>query len=331
MKLIKLNSFTPHVNLATEEYFLKYAVNYLNDDILIIWKNKNTVVVGCNQNTINEINLLYVNLHNISVVRRITGGGTVFHDDGNINFSFIKRNARKKFNFHDCLSIIIEFLNTHNINAVFSGKNDLVVDQKKISGSAVTFFENDYLIHGTLLFDIDVEKLANCLNVDQKKITSKGIASIKSRIANIKDFLCEKMDVDTFEKQFLKWLEKKYDTQFEYLDLSQNLKVSELVAIKYLNYEYTFGKNYFCNFKNSIKLPNSLLSVNINIDDGNIKDIYFFSDAIFESDLFFIKNKLLHQKYDIDTIKMIFNNLNLNDYYLELTIDKLIDLLFNNM
>lgn len=331
MKIIKLlNDENPYINLASEEFLLKYNKDLLNEDLFIVWKNKNTIVIGNSQNAYSEINLMYVNDNNINVVRRITGGGAVYHDEGNINFTFIKRNKRKEFKYQECLNEIIEFLNSLNIKASFSGRNDIVVDNKKVSGTAVTFYQNDYLIHGTLLFDVNVEVLVNCLTVDKNKLVSKGIESVKSRVANLKDYLDDCYDANLFEYDLIRFFEKKYQTDCLYISYKDNPIVKLNTIDKFTKYDYIFGKNYEFNFKNSIKLQHSLLSVNLFIENGFIYNLKFYTDSLEDHKLNMLERYFTNTRYSIDNIKNILNHIDLKEYFSELDNNNLIELLFKN-
>lgn len=331
MKIIRLlNDNNPYINLASEEFLLKEKKDLLDEDLFLIWKNSNTIVIGNSQNALSEINLLYVNENNIKVSRRMTGGGAVYHDFGNINFTFIKRKQRPMFDFKVCLSEIIEFLNSLNLNATYSGRNDILIGDKKISGTAVHFYENDYLIHGTLLYDVDIDILINCLNVNKEKLASKGIESIKSRVDNIKNHLLSKPSVVEFENMLISYFENKYNEKVIYMDLKNDLRVLDLTLNKYAKYDYIFGKNYDFNFKNTLKLSASILTVNINIDSGFIKDIHFYTDALYDSKLNILETIFKNTKYTIQSVKTILESLEINYYYQELNNDLFIKLLFNN-
>lgn len=331
MKIIKLlNDENPYINLASEEFLLKYEKDLLCEDLFIIWKNKNTIVIGNTQNAYSEINLMYVNQHNIKVVRRLSGGGAVYHDKNNINFTYIKRNKRKEFSFQECLNIIIEFLNTLGINASCSGRNDILVNGKKISGNAVTFYQNDYLLHGTLMFDIDIEVLVESLHVDKNKLISKGIESVKSRVMNIKELLFDPIDVIYFEKLLIDFLEKKYNTQTIYKSFKDNPIVNQLTIEKYMDYKYVFGKNYEFNFKNSVKLGSALLSVEIFIDQATIKEIHFYTDALYEHKIKDLEKYFTNVRYDINHISKMIEIINLKNYMHELENNSFIELLFKN-
>jgi len=166
----------------------------------MLWQNDNTIVVGRNQNTLSEINYDYVKENNISVVRRMSGGGAVFHDLGNINFTFILNSGNDFSNYKKFTQPIIDFLKTLGADASLSGRNDLVIGDKKISGNAQYMYKNRILHHGTLLYNSEENKLASSLRVSGDKIQSKGIKSVRSRITNIHDHIT----VPLTAKEFIK-------------------------------------------------------------------------------------------------------------------------------
>ncbi|MGI5985055.1 MAG: lipoate--protein ligase [Clostridiales bacterium] len=182
-KIYESNSTDPYFNLALEEYLFRIAKP--EDRLLYLWQNGNTVVIGRNQNPWKECNLDELEKADAKLVRRLSGGGAVYHDLGNLNFTFIscfKENA-----VGENIEMIIRVLRTYGIEASFNGKNDIQAGQFKFSGNAY-FEENNILCHhGTLLIDTDVGKMAKMLTVSPRKLESKGVDSVKSRIINLKE------------------------------------------------------------------------------------------------------------------------------------------------
>lgn len=324
MKLYKLISNEPYINLATEEYFFKQT----NDDIILIWQNDNAIIIGRNQNAYSEINNIYAEENNIKIVRRITGGGAVYHDMGNVNFTFISRNSAKSFSMSKSLADIIEFLHSLNIDAKFSGRNDIMFAGKKISGVASTIFNNDVLIHGTLLYNLNIEKLINSLNVDKLKIDSKGIDSIKSRVTNISEVL--NFTLDEFKNKLVMFLEEKYKIKSIVFDAINNEFINNETETKFRTYDWNFGKNFDFNFENKLKNEHGVYHVQIKIDEGKIKGIKLFTDSLMNENFHIFESLFINQKYEIQTVKSILSKN--KDILLNLKLKSifLLNLLFKN-
>lgn len=231
-------SIDPYYNLALEEYLL---INYTEGNIVMLWQNDNTIVIGRHQNALEEINRQYVEEHNIKVVRRNTGGGAVYHDLGNLNYSIItdyaetKENLLKKFS-----EALIETLKQLKIESYFSGRNDVMIEEKKISGTAQKIYKNRILHHGCILFDSDLDKIAACLHVNPEKFRTKSVKSVRSRVGNILDFMESPMTL----QQFWQILERKIVREDEYsvLEISKEMKrdVYQLVESKYATEAWTY-------------------------------------------------------------------------------------------
>lgn len=302
MKLYKLISKDPYINLATEEYFFKQT----NDNVILIWQNDNAIIIGRNQNAYSEINNIYAEEHNIKIVRRITGGGAVYHDMGNVNFTFISRNNANNFSIPKFLTDIIDFLHSLNIDAKFSGRNDIVLGGKKISGVASTILNNDVLIHGTLLYNSNIDNLMNSLNVDKLKIDSKGIESVKSRVTNICEVL--NLTLDEFIHKLLVFLELKYKIKTIDFDVTNNEFINHESENKFKTYNWNFGKNFEFNFENKLKNEHGVYHVQIKVDDGIIKKMKLFTDSLLNQDFEIFENLFINQKYEIKTVKLILSN-----------------------
>lgn len=206
MKLYVLKTHDPYYNLALEEYLFSET----DDDIFMLWQNEPCVVIGKNQNAFAEINIDKAREKGIKIVRRITGGGAVYHDLGNVNYTFISsKNEEKGIDFAFFTHPIIEALFSLGVSAELSGRNDLLVDGKKFSGNAQHSSDNRTLHHGTLLYDSDLSVLSSVLNVDKEKIQSKGIKSTRSRVINLSDIVSG-CGVDGFIELIASFVEKKY-------------------------------------------------------------------------------------------------------------------------
>ena len=240
MLLIYNEITNPYFNLAMEEYLLK---NF-NEDMFILWRNENAVIVGKNQNTLSEINLDYIKEHSIPVVRRQSGGGAVFHDLGNINFTFIANNNDSFSDFKRFTTPIIDLLKTLDINAEFSGRNDLLIDGCKFSGNAQYNYKDRVMHHGTLLFSSQIADLSNALKVKPIKFEGKGVKSVKSRVTNISDHLKEPLTVLEFKDLIMNYLEK-INTDNKHYTLSELdiENINKLVEEKYSTWDWYFGNS----------------------------------------------------------------------------------------
>ena len=195
MKLIILDGKDPYRNLAIEEYLFLNS----DDDVFMLWQNDRTVVIGKNQNAYAEVNTEFVLNNGIKIARRITGGGAVYHDLGNVNYTFISVDgSRKSMDFKSFTEPIIEALSSLGVVCELSGRNDLTVNGRKISGNAQYSQGGRVLHHGTLLFKSDVDVIVSALNVDEEKIATKAIKSVRSRVANISDYTSNATNTDEF-------------------------------------------------------------------------------------------------------------------------------------
>ena len=313
MLLIYNEKTNPYFNLAMEEYLLK---NF-NEDMFILWRNDKSVIVGKNQNTLSEINLEYIKENSIPVVRRQSGGGAVFHDLGNINFTFISNNNESFNDFKKFTTPIIELLKTLDINSEFSGRNDLLIDGCKFSGNAQYNYKNKVMHHGTLLFSSQISDLSNALKAKPLKFEGKGVKSVKARVTNISDHLKEPMDVLEFKDLIMNYLSKT-NTNNKYYSLSKLdiENINKLVEEKYSTWDWNFGHSPKYSLYNELKYPGGTVEFNLNVDKGIIKDIKFFGDFFGKCDISHIENLLSNTKHEEESIKNILNSIDINNYFL---------------
>lgn len=299
MKFLILTSKNPYLNLAIEEYLFSET----DDEVFMLWQNEPTVVIGKNQNAYAEINMNYVRENNIHIARRITGGGAVYHDFGNINYTFISNNRSNGIDFMYFTKPIIEALEKLNINAKLSGRNDLLVNEKKISGNAQFNKGHRVLHHGTLLFDTNLDVLCEVLKVDEEKIKSKAIKSVRSRVRNLKSLINDEMNSDDFINVISYHIINKYNpTVIEAPDCE---KINSLAKRNASN-EWLFPKNNFIADYTVIKKKKydfGLLEMNINMSDEKIIDIKISGDFFGGKDISDIERMLKNSSLSkLDTI-----------------------------
>ena len=322
MLLINNTSTNAYFNLAMEEYFLKNTT----EDVFMLWRNESAIIVGKNQNTLSEINYEYVKENNIKVVRRQSGGGAVFHDLGNINFTFISCNDNSFSDFKRFTMPIIECLEDLNIHAEFSGRNDLLIDNQKFSGNAQYNYKNKVMHHGTLLFSSQINDLSSALKVKPSKFEGKGVKSVKSRVTNISNHLKKSMTVLEFKDYLMNFINNK-DENNHFYELSDHdiNEINKLVDEKYSTWHWNFGHSPKYSLNNEVKYPGGNIEFSLNVDKGIINEIKFFGDFFFNKDVSNIEDLLKNVMHNESSIKSTLNNIDINDYFLNCNIDILVD------
>ncbi|WP_286680839.1 lipoate--protein ligase [Tepidanaerobacter sp. EBM-49] len=329
MLYIKNESNDPYFNMALDEY----AVSSLDpsEDYFYFYQNKPAVIIGRNQNTIEEVNREYVNENNIIVVRRMSGGGAVYHDLGNVNFSFVVDYKPEDFNnIERFAKAIVKALEKLGINAEFSGRNDITIDGKKISGNAQYITKGRILHHGTLLFDSDLTVLSKALNVKPEKILSKGVKSVKSRVTNIKEYLKDDISIPTFKEMLLKYVFEVEGSELnEYILTPEDMKnITKLRDEKYATWEWNFGNAPEFDLVRSHRFDGGEIQVRMNVRDGIITDIKFFGDFMSVRDISEVEKQLKGQKFKNDAIKAALSKLNLKDYFGSISLEEIASLFY---
>ena len=283
--LFLTHDFTdPYFNLASEEYLLKHKT----ENFIYIWRNAPAVIVGVNQNALSEINSDYTEKHGVKVVRRLTGGGAVYHDLNNVCYTVISEN-KGEYNYGKFTEPVIEYLNSLGVKAEFSGRNDITVDGKKISGTAHTVSGGRIMHHGTLLFNTDMDALAGALKPNKLKTESKGIKSVRARVGNISEYL-PSVDVSEFMRGLTAYFRKTCE---EYsLTESDIFEINKLVREKYSKYEWNIGrspkgKNLF-----EHKFPFGIFSFSFDTVDGKVENAKIFGDFFSGKDINVFANSL---------------------------------------
>ena len=309
MLAIKLETTDPHYNLAAEEYFLKNK----DEDCFILWQNAPAIIVGKNQNTLSQINYEKTKQLNIPVVRRMSGGGCVYHDLGNVNYTFIVEGGQDDFlNFQKFTDPVIKTLNKMGVPACLSGRNDLLVEGKKFSGNAQYVYKNRVLHHGTLMFDMDISVLGEVLNVNPEKIASKGIDSVKSRVTNLKDYL----PADYMLAQFIDDVLGSVENKTLYTLSDQDLfAIEKLKTEKYDTWEWNFGYSPKYSFTKQSYLPCGMVEIGLEIVDGIIKQVSIQGDFFGRRDIAQFAQMLVGKQHNEGQIGTVLDSVTLSDYF----------------
>lgn len=320
------DSQEPYFNMACEEYFFK---NF-KDDIFMLWRNNNAIVVGKHQNTLAEINLEYVKEKGIKVVRRLSGGGAVFHDLGNLNFTFIMNGENEKVvDFKKYTQPIIDILRKIGVDAKLEGRNDLTIDGKKFSGNAVHVIKNRLIQHGTLLFESIVDDLTQSLKVNPLKFKDKAVKSVRSRVTNINEHLNEPISLDKFTDMIMDHIMEIYP-ESEIYEITDNDKqaIQKLADEKYSTWEWNFGYQAKYNFEKLIKTKGGHIEVHLDVQDGNIENAKIFGDFFNTKDVKEIEEALIGVRHEESKIIEVLEKYNLEEYFANVSVDEFLNALF---
>ena len=323
MFYLENNCNNPYYNLALEEHILR-ASNKL--PLFFIWINSPSVIIGRFQNTIQEINLSYANDNFINVVRRNSGGGAVYHDLGNINYSFIaplKQNNISDFSF--MMEPVVNTLKKFGLAPEISGRNDMLISGRKFSGTAQHVFRNRLLHHGTILFDSDIDVLQMVLNVNQDKFISKGYKSVKSRVTNLKEHLPYNVTID----EFMFALRDATKGNKTVLTTEDHHAIDKLVIEKYKTWEWNWGISPQYTEKRTKRFSWGNIEALLKIINGQITDCFFIGD-FFGYNIDEFRNFIKGTPYNILNIENIIFQININEYFVGASRKDIIDLLIDS-
>ncbi|MBH9966465.1 lipoate--protein ligase [Rossellomorea oryzaecorticis] len=317
----------PRINLAIEEYALKNLD--INESYLLFYINEPSIIIGKNQNTIEEINTEYVEKEGLHVVRRLSGGGAVYHDLGNLNFSFITKDDGESFhNFKKFTEPVVKALNKLGVNAELSGRNDLMAEGRKISGNAQFSTKGRMFSHGTLLFDSEMENVVSALKVKKDKIESKGIKSIRSRVANISEFLSEKMTIEEFRSTLLDYIFDGSDVE-EYVLTEEDWKnINELSKERYQNWDWNYGKSPKFNLQHSHRFPVGGIDVRLEVNKGVIENCKIYGDFFGVGNVEDVEEKLTGTRYERKEIAQALEGIEIQHYFGKITKEEFVDLVY---
>ncbi|WP_421384103.1 lipoate--protein ligase [Bacillus salacetis] len=328
MKFIDNKGITdPRINLAIEEYALKNLD--INETYLLFYINEPSIIIGKNQNTIEEINTEYVEAQKLHVVRRLSGGGAVYHDLGNLNFSFITKDDGESFhNFQKFTEPVIKALKKLGVNAELSGRNDIEAEGRKISGNAQFSTKGRMFSHGTLLFDSEIENVVSALKVRKDKIESKGIKSIRSRVANIAEFLEEKISITEFRSMLLRYIFDENEVE-EYVLTEEDWKnINELSQQRYQNWEWNYGRSPKFNLQHSHRFPVGSIDIRLEVNKGVIENCKIYGDFFGVGDVSDIENKLIGLKYEKAEVEHALEAVEIQHYFGNVTKEDIVNLVY---
>ncbi|HGC7304535.1 TPA: lipoate--protein ligase [Streptococcus agalactiae] len=319
MKYIVNTSNDPAYNVALEAYAFQKLTDI--DEIFILWINEPAIIIGRHQNTIQEINKEFIDKNGIHVVRRLSGGGAVYHDLNNLNYTIISNNTQKgAFDFQTFSKPVIDTLAKLGVKAEFTGRNDLEINGQKFAGNAQAYYKGRMMHHGCLLFDVDMSVLGQALKVSKDKIESKGIKSVRARVTNIVDHLSDKITVQEFSDAILAQMKEEYPEMDEYV--LSDAELSEIQAMRdnqFATWDWTYGKAPEYTIERGVRYPAGKITTYANVENSTIKSVKIFGDFFGVKPVDDIEKMLEGVRYDYKDVLAALKTVDTSQYFSRMT------------
>ncbi|HEN9855302.1 TPA: lipoate--protein ligase [Streptococcus agalactiae] len=319
MKYIVNTSNDPAYNVALEAYAFQKLTDI--DEIFILWINEPAIIIGRHQNTIQEINKEFIDKNGIHVVRRLSGGGAVYHDLNNLNYTIISNNTQEgAFDFQTFSKPVIDTLAKLGVKAEFTGRNDLEINGQKFAGNAQAYYKGRMMHHGCLLFDVDMSVLGQALKVSKDKIESKGIKSVRARVTNIVDHLSDKITVQEFSDAILAQMKEEYPEMDEYV--LSDAELSEIQAMRdnqFATWDWTYGKAPEYTIERGVRYPAGKITTYANVGNSTIKSVKIFGDFFGVKPVDDIEKMLEGVRYDYKDVLAALKTVDTSQYFSRMT------------
>lgn len=327
MRFLKNNSTDPYFNMAFDEYCLESLP--VDEPVFYLWQNRPSVILGYNQEVNTEVNLDYLQEKDIALVRRVTGGGAVYHDLGNLNYTIVGRSEDLERDYPQYAGMMMMALQSLGVPATLSGRNDILVEGGKVSGFAKRVCKDRLMVHGTLMFQVDVEVLSRVLNPSATKLQSKGIASVRSRVANLCEYLPEISTVQEFRRRLEEILSNRY-TDAEYrLSETELAHIRCLREEKFARWEWIYGRSPKATLVHSARLACGMVEVNLEIHENRIVTCRFGGDFIGNLPVTDMEFALKGVPYERTVVRDVLLSLKVGQYFDGVGVKELLTLFFS--
>ena len=326
MRYLKNLHTDPHYNMAFDEYCLESLP--VDEPVFYLWQNKPSVIVGFNQEVNTEVNLDYLDQQGITLARRVTGGGAVYHDLGNLNYTIVGRSEDLERDYPEYASLMMKALQALGVPATISGRNDILVEGKKVSGFAKRVCRNRLMVHGTLMYQVDVDVLTNVLNTSHSKLQSKGIASVRSRVANLSDYLPELADIQSFKNRLEDILSNHYADEEYQLSEEDMANIQSLADEKFSTWEWNYGRSPKATLVHTARLACGTVAIHLTLAENRIATCRFGGDFLGNLPTSEVEAALTGVPYEKNEIRKCLSKIEISRYFDRVSVDDLLEMMF---
>lgn len=326
MRYLKNPSTNPYYNMAFDEYCLESLP--IDEPVFFLWQNKPAVIVGYNQEVNTEVNLDYLKEKGIDLVRRVTGGGAVYHDLENLNYTIVGRSEDLEHDYPEYAALMMKALQALGVPATLSGRNDILVDGKKVSGFAKRVCKNRLMVHGTLMYNVDVDVLTHVLNPSTTKLQSKGIASVRSRVTNLCNYLPELSDIQAFKNRLEEILSNNYSDAEYKLSETDLAHIQQLTDEKFATWEWNYGRSPKATLVHSARLACGTVEIHLTLAENRIASCRFGGDFLGNLPASDVEKALTGIPYEINEIRKCLSKLEISRYFDRVSADNLLEMMF---
>ena len=326
MRYLKNPSTNPYYNMAFDEYCLESLP--IDEPVFFLWQNKPAVIVGYNQEVNTEVNLDYLKEKGIDLVRRVTGGGAVYHDLENLNYTIVGRSEDLERDYPEYAALMMKALQALGVPATLSGRNDILVDGKKVSGFAKRVCKNRLMVHGTLMYNVDVDVLTHVLNPSKTKLQSKGIASVRSRVTNLCNYLPELSDIQAFKNRLEEILSNNYSDAEYKLSETDLAHIQRLTDEKFATWEWNYGRSPKATLVHSARLACGTVEIHLTLAENRIASCRFGGDFLGNLPASDVEKALTGIPYEVNEIRKCLSKLEISRYFDRVSADNLLEMMF---
>lgn len=326
MRFLRNRHTDPVFNMAFDEFCLEKLE--LDEPVFYLWQNRPSVILGYNQEVNTEVNLDYLKREGILLARRVTGGGAVYHDLGNLNYTIVGRSDNLERDYPQYARMMMDALRTLGVPAELSGRNDILVEGRKVSGFAKRVCKDRLMVHGTLMFRVDMERLTHVLTPPATKLQSKGIASVRSRVANLSDFLPAMESVETFAQQLEEILSNGYaDKEYVLPDNALEL-VRRLAEEKFGTDEWIYGRSPRATMEKNVRMACGNVGIHLQVSGNRIVSCRFSGDFMGNLPVAALESGLEGVVYDYESVCGKLEQLEVQRYFDGVSADEMARNLF---